>query len=97
MSKRDPSETRCHVSMNYGVCRLLKGHEGKHSKKPRGVTVADLKTAPSDALLRCDECGADYSATHADYFASEPAHVLECCDKPMRLVRRVVRYETVRT
>ena len=62
------------------------------------VTVADLEKAPKDASLHCDECGSDYSATHADYSWRVPEdHVLTCCGKPMRLVRRVVRYETVRT
>jgi len=67
------------------------------SKRKR-VTVVELKTAPEGSLLHCDECGSDYSATHGDYsWSHEPEYVFECCGQPMRLVRRVVRYETVRT
>ena len=65
-------------------------------RKP--VTVGDLERAPRDAVLLCDECGESYSSTHGDYSFRLPAsHVLRCCGKPMRLVRKVVRYETVRT
>lgn len=62
----------------------------------RKVTVADLQKAPADAHLHCDECGESYSASHGDYsFRLPAAHVFECCGKPMRLARRVVRYVTV--
>lgn len=64
----------------------------------RQVTVGDLERAPSDAILICYECDGEFSATHGDYSFRLPApHVLRCCGKPMRLVRKVVRYETVRT
>lgn len=70
-------------------------------RKPRDVTVGDLERAPADAMLLCYGCGGEFSATHGDYSFRLPAsHVLRCeCPegKPLRLVRKVVRYETVRT
>lgn len=62
----------------------------------RKVTVDDLKRAPPDAHLHCDECGESYSACHGDYSFRLPAeHVFECCEKPMRLARKVTRYLTI--
>lgn len=61
------------------------------------VTVGDL---PDQNLLRagnhpelhCFECGGSYSADKDDYFMHPKDHVFACCDKPIALVVKEVRF-----
>lgn len=59
------------------------------------VRVRDLPVNSKGISLHCDVCSASYSATRGDYFWAPVARILVCCRQPMRLVRKVVRYETV--
>lgn len=61
------------------------------------VRVCDLPDQPSwGVMLHCNRCGENYSAYCGDYFAADPATILKCCGRPMRLVRKRIVYEEVR-
>jgi hypothetical protein len=60
------------------------------------VRVKDLPNDSSEGLvLVCNECGTEASAEPYDYDLLDPDEVFACCSKPMRLVKKVVRYEDV--
>jgi hypothetical protein len=66
----------------------------------RNVTMAMLRALPigrseHSVSLLCLECGGQYSACAGDYWHLHASHVFTCCNRPMRLVRKVVRYVEV--
>lgn len=70
--------------------------------KQRPVTVADLtdpigkpRTGP-DPFLLCDRCFEQFSASAGDYWNFAKDHVFTHCGKPMRLVRKEVRFVDVK-
>lgn len=62
------------------------------------VTVRDLpiSTLKSGAILYCEFCGEESSATRGDYFMLPDDYEFICqtCSIPMELVRKGVSYET---
>jgi len=63
----------------------------------RNVKVSDLVTRHGgrETCLLCRECHAQYSTDPRDYWLERKDHVLRCCSKPLRLVVKVVTFETV--
>lgn len=47
-------------------------------------------------ILRCDECGASFSANKGDYFAAHPDTPMMCCGEPLVMVVKREVYERVR-
>ena len=59
------------------------------------LVYADLpKTPDSNVMLYCDVCQCSYSATRGDYW-DVLEQFAECCNTPLRLVRKITRYEDV--
>lgn len=72
----------------------------KGAKQQRPITVADLPDSlgvpGSRPLLLCDECFTQASADAGDYWNLPADHVLTHCGRPMRLVRKQVRFVDVK-
>lgn len=63
------------------------------------ITVADLPELVTREgyqgprpILRCSACGVEFSADVGDYFSLTPDYEFKCCNEPMELVTREVRF-----
>lgn len=68
----------------------------------RKITVGQLKDQlemkTPRPILKCMDCGQEFSAHKGDYFQLPDSHVFICeaCDIPMRLVTKQVTYKEVK-
>lgn len=63
------------------------------------ITLADLPELVTREgykgprpLLYCSICGAEWSADAGDYLSLAPDYQFTCCDEPMELATKEVRY-----
>lgn len=62
------------------------------------ITVADLEDQTGTSgrsILYCECCGSECSANAGDYFMHSGDYMFECCELPMKLVRKSVVYNEV--
>jgi hypothetical protein len=66
------------------------------AREVRVQDLPDLLVSNEPIFLLCDECFAQHSAHAGDYWDWPKDHVFMCCEKPIRLVRKEVRFVDVK-